>query len=243
MTVSFANLIDSGGLGECPAWDLVELLNGHFSLQFKAIRDHQGYFDSIMGTAVQAFWEGPPVGKADAALLACRAALAQLRALETLRTTFPGLPVVQLSIGISSGRVIAGHLGPESCRSYSVLGDTVNLSQRLQAANRLYGTRILISQGTSQQAGTAMVTREIDAPMVKGRQNPVRIFELLGECDEVPAAMLLLREKFLEALDAYHRQEWGRAACTFKACLEISPNDGPSRLYLERLKDKPPRGV
>jgi adenylate cyclase len=240
MTVSFANLADSGGLGECPVWDLVALLNGHFSLQVQAIRDQQGHFDKIMGMAVQAFWEAPGGGEDHAALRACRAALAQLRAMETLRTIFPEGPRARLSIGISTGRVLAGYLGPEGARSYSVLGDNVKLSQRLEAGNRIYGTDILISEETCQRAGEAMVSREIDALMVKGRKDPVRIFELLGEKNQVPEAGVLLRDKFLLALEAYKRQEWDRAAGAFQACLDISPTDGPSRLYLERLRDKPP---
>jgi adenylate cyclase len=135
---------------------------------------------------------------------------------------------------------VAGNLGPEGSRSYSVLGDNVNLCQRLQATNRLYGTSSLICEGTWQKSGTAMVTREIDTLRVKGRRGPVRIFELLGGNDEVPAARLLLRDKFSQALDAYRRQEWDQAEIALKTCLEIFPSDGPSRFYLERIKSGSP---
>jgi class 3 adenylate cyclase len=238
MTLSCASV--HGGLGEYPVWELVALLNGHFSLQVEAIRDHQGYFDKIMDMAVRAFWEAPSQGEDNSALRACQAALAQLRAMETLRTSFPGAPSLCLSIGISTGRVVACNLGPEGSRIYSVLGDSVNLCQRLQAANRLYGTSSLICEETCQKSGTAMVTREIDALRVKGRKDPVRIFELLGGNDEVPAARLLLRDKFSQALDAYRRQQWDQAETAWKTCLEISPSDGPSWFYLERIKSRSP---
>lgn len=236
MTLSFACLERTGGLKErLSAQELFEVLNRHFSLQVEAVQHMRGHFERVIGMAVQAFW-GPLLTDEDDenTLWACQSALEQLRNIDNLRVEFPELSSAYLSIGISTGRVMVGNLGPAGFRTYSLLGDTVYLAQQLQNVNRYYGTHILLNEATLERAGSAIVCREIDALMVKGRRDPVRIFELLGEEGKVSEAKLLLRDKFSEALYAYRREEWEQAETILRVCLEIAPHDGPSRLCLDR---------
>jgi adenylate cyclase len=244
MTVSFADLVGFTGLGEhlTPS-GLVNLLNRHFTLQTEAVQREQGVIDKFIGDSVLAFWGPPFTSPEDHPLRACRAALGQLRALEALRAELPELtglrkhlPRVDLRIGISTGGVVVGNIGSENARSYTVIGDTVNLGQRLEAANRVYGTRILIAETTWEAAGPDLVAREIDFLMVKGKMEKVRVFEVLGLKGEVPEAQMGLCQCFTEGLAAYRSRDWDQAEEAWRSCLESFPEDGPCRCFLERLQ-------
>lgn len=244
MTVSFADLEGFTSIGEhlTPS-GLVNLLNRHFTLQAEAVQQQKGIIDKFIGDAVLAFWGPPFTTPEEHPLLACRAALEQLAALETLRADLPeltglrkNLPRVNLRIGISTGEVVVGNIGSESARSYTVIGDTVNLGQRLEDANKIYGTHILVSEATREGAESAIVAREIDFLLVKGKTEITRVFEVQGLKGEVPEAKLALIERFAEALEAYRSQGWDRSEAALKGCLEIFPEDGPSRLFLERVR-------
>lgn len=251
MTVSFADLVGFTGISEhlTPS-RMVNLLNRHFSLQAQAVQQNLGVIDKFIGDALMAFW-GPPFSADDNhALLACRAALGQLQALGTLRDELAeltglrkDLPPIDLRIGISTGEVIVGNIGAENARSYTVIGDTVNLGQRLEQANRIYGTEILLSEAACRAAGTDFVTREIDLLVPKGKMEPIRVFELLGLKGQVPEVILEICQRFSLALAAYRNRQWDQAEVLCKACLEVSPHDGPSRLFLDRirqLRSQPP---
>jgi adenylate cyclase len=252
MTVSFADLEGFTSIGEhLTASGLVNLLNRHFTLQAEAVQQWKGIIDKFIGDAVLAFWGPPFTTPEEHPLLACRAALGQLEALEMLRADLPeltglrkNLPHVNLRIGISTGEVVVGNVGSESARSYTVIGDTVNLGQRLENANKIYGTHILVSEATREGAGSGILTREIDFLVVKGKTEIARVFEVLGLQGEVPEAKLSLSERFAAALAAYRSQEWDRSETALQGCLELFPDDGPSRLFLERvrqLRAQPPR--
>jgi adenylate cyclase len=251
MTVSFADLEGFTGIGEqLTASGLVNFLNRHFTLQAEAVQQQRGIIDKFIGDAVLAFWGPPFTTPEEHPLLACRAALGQLAAIETLRAELPeltglrkNLPQVNLRLGISTGEVVVGNIGSESARSYTVIGDTVNLGQRLENANKIYGTHILVSEATREGAGSAILAREIDFLLVKGKTEIARVFEVFGLEGEVPEAKLSLGERFAEALAAYRSQEWDRAETALRGCLELFPEDGPSRLFLERvrqLRTQPP---
>ena len=251
MTVGFSDLVGFTALGEqlTPA-GLVTLLNRHFSMQAEAIQQQRGVVDKFIGDAVMAFWGTPFTGAGEHAELACRAALLQLEAVTAFRLMLPeltglrkNLPWIDVRIGLNTGEVIVGNIGSETTRSYTVIGDAVNLASRLEAANRHYGTNILISEATRHHASGRVVTREIDALTVKGKAEPTRVFELLGLVDATSEALLKLRDTFEPALTAYRRQEWDRAEAGFRECLALVPTDGPSKLFIERirlLRENPP---
>jgi class 3 adenylate cyclase len=244
MTVLFADLVGFTSLSErLTASLMVTLLNRHFGLQALAIQEHQGVVDKFVGDSVMAFW-GPPFTLAeDHALLACRAAWGQLAALDILRGELPELtglrkdpPAIDLRIGISTGEVVVGNIGSDNFRSYTVIGDTVNLAARLESANRIYGTQILLGETAAQALGPHFETREIDTVAVKGKTESTRIFELLGPAGQVPEKVLRLREIYLQALLAYRAQDWDAAEMTLRVCLELCPDDGPAALLLKRTE-------
>jgi adenylate cyclase len=184
MTVLFADVVAFSALSERLTPSLmVSMLNRHFGLQSQAVQLQLGVVDKFIGDALMAFW-GPPFTDANVhASLACRSSLAQLEALDVLHRELPeitglrkGLPELDMCIGIATGDVVVGNIGSENARSYTVIGDTVNLASRIEAVNRLYGTRILISEETAHAVGTEFALREIDTITVKGKTEVSRIF-------------------------------------------------------------------
>jgi adenylate cyclase len=243
MTVSFADLVGFTGISEqlSPS-GMVNLLNRHFTLQALAIQQYQGIIDKFMGDAIMAFWGPPFTAEDNHALLACRAAMGQLKALETLHSELgeltglrKNMPLLDLRIGISAGEVVVGNIGAENARSYTIIGDTVNLGQRLEQANRIYGTRILLSEAARTAVGDDLVTREIDLLVPKGKTEPIRVFELLGLKGEVPETHQLMGQRFASALAAYRGRNWNQAESLLNECLKITPDDGPSKLFLDRI--------
>lgn len=251
MTISFCDIVGFTALSEAlTPTGMVNLLNRHFTLQAEAIQAQRGVVDKFIGDAVMAFW-GPPFNPdGDDAVLACRAALAQIAAISRFRDELPeltgfrrNLPAIDMRVGISSGDVVVGSLGSTSTRSYTVMGDTVNLASRLEYANRHYGTRILLGDSARARAGEAIVCREVDVVRVKGKTEPTTVHELLGMAGETPAAVLELARLSTRGLAAFRARDWETAELSYRACQAIAPDDGPARIFLERialLRESPP---
>jgi adenylate cyclase len=244
MTVLFGDLVGFTSLSErLTPLVMVTLLNRHFGLQALAVQEHKGVVDKFVGDSIVAFW-GPPFVKAEEhATLACHAAEAQLLALDTLRREVPDItglrrdaPRIDLCIGICTGEVVVGNIGSENTRSYTVVGDSVNLAARLERANRVYGTQILINESTAQAIGSQFETREIDTISVKGKTETTRIFELMSATGQLSEESARLREHYDQARRSYLAQDWNPAETTFRECLQIRPSDGPSHVLLERIQ-------
>ena len=244
MTVLFADLVGFTSLSErlTPSV-MVTLLNRHFGLQAAAVQEHSGVVDKFVGDSIMAFWGPPFVRPEEHAALACRAARAQLLALDTLRRELPELtglrrdaPTIELCIGICTGEVIVGNIGSENARSYTVIGDSVNVAARLERANRLYGTHALISETTAQAIGSQFELREIDTISLKGKTETTRVFELLSIGAQSSEKMLRLREVYEQGLRSYAAQDWDSAESSFRECVLLRPNDGPSRVLLDRIQ-------
>jgi adenylate cyclase len=244
MTVFFSDLQGFTTLCEqlSPA-AVVKFLNHYFTTMSEPIREHKGVIDKYIGDAVMAFWGPPFTSESEHAALACKAAIDQHLRLGKFRQTLPdvlgfrkGLPDIYVRMGIATGDVTVGSIGSTSTKSYTVVGDTVNLASRLEAANKQYGTHIIISEDTWKRARNEVETRELDCIRVFGKSEAVRIFELLGYKDGIDATVLELRDNFEKALGHYRKGEWERADASFTACLSINPHDGPSQLFIARLK-------
>lgn len=244
MTVLFGDLVGFTGLSErLTPMLMVKLLNRHFGLQALAVQEHRGIVDKFVGDSIVAFWGPPFVKPEEHAMLACRAAQAQVVALDSLRRELPDItglrrdaPTVDLCIGISTGEVVVGNIGSENTRSYTVIGDTVNLAARLERANRVYGTQILISESTAKAVRSELEMREIDTISVKGKTDTTRVFEVMSIAGKLSEELVRLRERYDQARRMYLAQEWGSAETAFRECLKIRPNDGPSRVLLERIQ-------
>jgi len=244
MTVLFADLVGFTSLSERLTPSLmVTLLNRHFGLQAMAVQEHHGVVDKFIGDSIMAFWGAPFVKPEQHAALACRAAQAQLVALETLRRELPEItglrrdvPGIELRIGICTGEVVVGNIGSENTRSYTVIGDTVNLTARLERANRVYGTQVLIDETTAQAISQEFEIREIDIICVKGKIETTRIFELLATKGQLSGELQRLRERYEQGRRAFLEREWDLAEASFRECLQLRPNDGPSQVLIQRIE-------
>lgn len=242
MSVFFSDLAGFTRLcGDLTPDAAVRFLNRYFALMAEVIRARQGIIDKYIGDSVMAFWGPPFTDEASHASLCCEAALDQRARIDDFRADLPGLlgirhglPEIEARMGIASGEVLVGNIGSETARGYTVIGDTVNLASRLEQANKLYGSRILVSESTRTLAGDAFVFRELDRLRVAGREEPERVFELLGRHGD--AAAQTLADRFAAALTRYRARDWDGAEAAFADCLALAPADAPSRVFLERIR-------
>jgi len=217
---------------------LLELLNEYLTPMTEIIvSGHEGTLDKYIGDAVMAFW-GAPHAQPDHALRACGAALAMVDRLAALRPAWAarGLPEIDVGIGINTGSMSVGFVGSQDrFYNYTVLGDAVNLASRLEGANRVYGTRILLGEETRAQAGAGVVTRLLDRVRVKGKREPVAIHELLALAP-ARAELAAFLERFAGGLAAYQAQRWEEAAAHFREADRLRGGDAPSQIYLARCE-------
>lgn len=213
---------------------LTAFLNEYLTPMTEVLIKHQGTLDKYMGDAIMAFW-GAPIEQSDHAVRACHAALDMMTELEEMKVRWraEGKPEIDIGIGLNSGMMRVGFMGSERMRNYTLLGDNVNLGSRLEGVNKQYGTHIIISEYTTKAAGNAIHARELDAIRVKGKQEPVIIFELRGKGDPEPAEHEFL-ERFHEALDAYKKKRFHLALGGFQALRADYPDDHPTRVYIDR---------
>jgi adenylate cyclase len=197
-----------------------------------------------------AFWIPPFSAGDDHARDACLAALAQQEAVAALRAQLPEItgirrnpPKLAIRMGIASGEAVVGTIGSATSRSYTVIGDTVNLAARLESVNKLYGSTIILSEETYRLAQQVIEVRELDLITVVGKTEPVRICEATGRAGELGPEASKLCELFAQGLAAYRRQDWDEAETKFNSCVGVAAEDGPSRHFLERiavLRSAPP---
>jgi adenylate cyclase len=251
LTIFFSDIKQFSGISEqLTAGAVVHLLNNYFGAVAQVIHSHHGIIDKYIGDAVMAFWVPPFSTGEDHASDACMAALAQQDAIAELRTRLPEItgmrrspPDLVIRMGIATGEAVVGTIGSDAARSYTVIGDSVNLASRLESINKIYGTLIIISEETYRLAQGAIEARELDLITVAGKTEPVRIYELLSRVGELEPAQSELSDLFAEGLAAYRQRDWDTAQARFESCLRVLANDGPARLFVERialLRDAPP---
>ncbi|MBX3019437.1 MAG: adenylate/guanylate cyclase domain-containing protein [Bdellovibrionaceae bacterium] len=216
---------------------LSDVLNRYLTPMTQIVFENKGTLDKYMGDAVMAFF-GAPIAYGDHATHACRCALESLRRLKTLQAEFAaeGLPHIDIGIGINTAEVSVGNMGSETVRSYTVMGDGVNLASRLEGINKEYGTRIIISEFTRSELGESFHVREVDWVKVKGKAKPVRIFELVGE-GALPNDQAEAIKHFCTGFEKYHAMQFELAKFDFECALRIIPDDEPAKLYVERCED------
>lgn len=223
---------------------LSDLLNSYLTPMTDLVFKNKGTLDKYMGDAIMAFW-GAPIHFPDHAHHACRCALQMIKKLKELQDVYraKGLPEIDIGIGLNTGDMSVGNMGSDTVRSYTVMGDAVNLGSRLEGINKQYGTRIIISEFTYEAIKDTFVTREVDWVRVKGKAQPVRIFELIAE-GKVPEATLELVRLFHQGFELYHARQFEKAIEAFNQALQTHPDDAVTHLYIERcqdyLKEPPP---
>jgi adenylate cyclase len=184
-----------------------------------------------------AFW-GAPLDQADQASRACRAALRQRAALQELNRGFAGLdlPPLSMRIGLHTGDAIVGNLGSAKRFDYTVIGDTVNLASRLEGVNKFYGSHIMASETTVAECTGTVEFRELDLVAVKGKEQAVRVFEVLGLTGELEPEVIRRRQDFAQALELYRQRRFPEAGAAFETILTENPEDGPARTYRDRCR-------
>lgn len=214
----------------------VALLNEYLSAMTDIIEGLGGTVDKYVGDAVVAFW-GAPLPVADHAAAACEAALRQDEAIRKLRQQWrtEGKPEISFRVGLNTGAVVAGNMGSSRRFNYTVIGDSVNLASRLEGANKLYGTSILLGEDTYELIKGAFECRRLDRVRVVGRKTSIAIYELLGRTGQVSAAVLAARDRFESALDRFRAGNWEEVETAFRALQRELPGDKAVALHLCRI--------
>lgn len=237
LSVLFSDIADFTSVSEKLAPEaLVAHLNDYLTSMTGVVFENSGTLDKYIGDAIIAFW-GAPLEVKGHAYQACRTALEMTRKLEALHAKWvaEGKPVLNFRIGINTGEMIVGNVGGADRFDYTVIGDNVNLASRLESANKMYHTRILLSEYTYELVKDLVFARELDLIVVKGKTKPVRIYELISDHAEgVDANERKLVELYSEGLARYRNREWETAKKLFESVLSFDSSDYASEMYLER---------
>jgi len=242
-TVLFSDIAGFTAISEdLTAMATVNLLNHYFAAVTESIGANSGIVDKFIGDAVMAFWCAPFSPGESHAAAACRSALAQLAATAELNQNLPnilglrrGAPTLAVRMGIATGEVVLGTVGSKVSKSFTVIGDTVNLASRLESVNKAFGTRIIVAESTLKLVRSEVEARELDLVTVAGKTETVRIYELLGAAGQLGPAEAELLTEFAKGLTAYRQRDWDTAERLFRRCLELNPKDAPTAVYLERI--------
>lgn len=233
LTILFSDIRDFTSISEqLTPTALHDLLTAYLTPMTEIIINNNGTLDKYIGDAIMAFY-GAPVHMHDHVQRCCVSALEMQRALHQL-LRLPGMPPLQIGIGINTGEVSVGNMGSTRLFDYTVLGDAVNLASRLEGVNKLYGTGIIVSESTYLDAKDAFIFRELDRIQVKGKQNVVTVYELVNEPQRATTDDLKLIADFHSGLGYYREQRWQEAIDCFERCLRINPQDSPSLLFIDR---------
>jgi class 3 adenylate cyclase len=234
VTVYFSDIADFSSIAEkIPPAELVAAMNDYLSAMTDVIEAHGGFVDKYIGDAIVAVF-GAPLDEPDHATNAVRAALrcaARLPTLDRVNAAFGR--AVRQRIGLNSGEALIGNIGSRRRFNYTVMGDMVNLASRLEGTNKFYGTTVIASEATVELTGREFAWRELDAIRVKGRTQPVRIFEPLGAAGEVAPDLTSRAQAYGEGLTRYRARDFAGAVAQFAT---VAGDDPPAARMLERVR-------
>jgi adenylate cyclase len=243
VTVFFSDIADFTNISEkMEPEQLVKFMNQYLEGMTNVIIESQGTLDKYIGDSIMAFW-GAPLPLPTHPDNCCRAALDMQKKLVTFRAEClkQGLPAINIRIGINSGEVIVGNMGSEGRFDYTVMGDNVNLASRLESINKQYHTEIIISEFTYEQVKEKFVCRELDQIRVKGKDKPVRIYELICVKEDAKPEMLKSIQDFRTALILYRGKNFVDALSRFS----LIHDDPTAKMFAERCEEfikNPPAG-
>jgi adenylate cyclase len=245
ITVMFSDIRGFTTISEkLDAQELALFLNEYLSDMTSLVFDNHGTLDKYIGDAVMAFW-GAPFEEPGHAAKACKTALKMMDRVRELQKKWEadGKPHLDIGIGLNTGMASVGNMGSALRYGYTALGDTVNLSSRLEGLNKDYGTHIIVNESTYEGAkDSGFVFRELDLIRVKGKLQPVTICELIGRTGEdsfygPPEQVRKRLELFQKARSLYCQRQWQAAQNAFQAILDHWPDDGPSRAFWKRCQE------
>ncbi|MGQ0799687.1 MAG: adenylate/guanylate cyclase domain-containing protein [Pseudomarimonas sp.] len=232
-TVLFSDIRDFTTISErLGARATVAMLNEYFSAMVDAISAQNGILDKFIGDAVMALFGVPFPGEddADAAVRAAIGMIQRLDALNVLRRA-RGEDALAIGVGLSTGDLVAGNVGSPRRMDYTVIGDTVNLSARLEAATKNYNVAIILSEGTRTALRGSYPMRELDHVRVKGKDQAATIHQLMVGGEQLDEAALA---QFAKGRERYAKRDWSAAVAQFEEVLTSFPHDGPSVMFIER---------
>jgi len=236
LTVLFSDIVGFTSISESlEPRDLSQFINDYLTAMSLVIRGNRGTLDKYIGDAIMAFW-GAPVADPEHARQGVITALAMQAELDQLRAQMRarGWPDIRIGIGVNTGNMRVGDMGSKLRKAYTVMGDAVNLGSRLEGLTRVYGVGVIVGPNT-RQAVNDIVFRELDRVRVKGKDEPVAIFEPIGMEGRVDAKVIAEIELWHKALMAYREQNWDVAEANLINAQRMSPQCQLYQLYLERI--------
>jgi adenylate cyclase len=238
MTVMFSDVRGFTTLAEKLDPEVLStFLNRYLTPMTRLVFKNDGTLDKYIGDAIMAFF-GAPISDKTHAKKCCITALEMIEKLKDLNVEFAKeqLPPLDIGIGINTGDMSVGNMGSDIVRSYTVMGDSVNLASRLEGINKNYGTRIIISEFTYAQVKDQFTVRELDWVRVKGKLLPVKIYELISN-KKIDEKLKSFLDRFAVAFEQYHGKNFELALESFTEALNITPDDYPLQLYIERCQE------
>ncbi len=219
------------------AQEVKTFLNFYFTAMTEIIFDHKGTIDKYIGDAIMAFW-GAPLEDGENSYHAVKAALAVQEKMHALNQK--GNPIVEIGIGLATGSVYVGDMGSKYRRSYTALGDTVNLASRLEGLTKYYGIDILVSEDTQSQTKDLIFYRKLDDVQVKGKEKAVGVYQPLCKIEEVTPALQKEVDMHTQALNFYASGQWQEAKQIWQSL--DGKKQGLYSMYLHRMETSPPPG-
>jgi adenylate cyclase len=223
---------------EYGAQGTVSFLNEYFSLMVDCITREGGMLDKFIGDAIMACF-GLPVPHEDDADRALRAGISMIRELWAWNADrrAKGLKTVDMGLGLNTDTVVSGNIGSPKRMDYTVIGDGVNLASRLESACKAYSARILVSESTVNKLRGTYRMRDIDLVVVKGKTEPIRVFEVLDYHDATTFPNIGdVVNQFNDAIEHYRAMNWEKAVARFEQCLSLNPEDKLARTYIDRCR-------
>jgi len=236
-TVLFSDIRNFTALSESMAPEaLVKFINGYLSPMTRIVLEEGGTLDKYIGDALMAFW-GAPVPQEDHAIRACRTALRFLEELEQLRKGWvaEGLPEIEIGVGINSGPMVVGNMGSDLRFDYTVMGDAVNMASRLESANKLFQTSVMVSEETWNRIAPQATGRRLGSLRLRGRSESVRVWELMALRPPTSDEQASIA-RFEAAVDALAARKVQEAEAGFQAVLAARPDDRVARRYLAEAR-------
>ena len=223
----------------------VTLLNEYFTIMVDCIQKQGGMLDKFIGDAIMAIF-GLPLphdDDEDRAVRACISMITELREWNEARAQ-DGKKRVDIGVGLNTDTIVSGNIGSPKRMDYTVIGDGVNLASRLESACKEYSARILISESTFKRLKGTYRAREVDRVVVKGKTEPVAVFEILDyHTEDTFPNLRECLEAFQDGLASYRRQDWDKAESAFTKALQFNAEDKLSGTYLKRvamMRETPP---
>ncbi|MEP7262075.1 MAG: adenylate/guanylate cyclase domain-containing protein, partial [Usitatibacter sp.] len=236
MTVLFSDVRDFTSISEgLSPESLTEMMNAYLTEMTEVIQSSRGTIDKYIGDAIMSFW-GAPLQDSEHAAHGVEAALQMQKRIRALDNDFAkkGWPALKIGVGLNCGSMNVGDMGSKFRRAYTVLGDAVNLSSRLESLTKEYGVGILVSE-YMVQAAPAFVYKEVDRVVVKGRTEGVGIYEPVGKVGEVGESTLTELDRFHKGIEFYRKQRWDDAEALFKQLSYAAPESKLYKMYLKRV--------